>query len=458
MTRTLRQWLGTAVPERIELLGDSRQAALEATRSHNTFISVADNPVPADTGGELAGVPFGVKDNIDVAGTPTTAGSPMLAQHIPATDAAVVSALREAGGVVLGKTNLHELAFGVTTNNKTYGAVRNPLDPNRSAGGSSGGSAAAVAMGTVPFSLGTDTGGSVTIPSAFCGVAGFRPTTGRYPGDGVVNLSTTRDTIGIHARTVEDIVFVDHVITRTETPAAPALSEMVLGVVASRYHDMDPVVAQACTAALSALEQRGVTLVDVSLPDDMLLAAGPGIELVFYETERLVPARVFDASGRRLPTDIGDLVDRIASPDVRATVEGIAARRIAPSAYERARRCRWQLRRVYEQAFTASGAHALIFPTVHTLPPFLGEDDTFEVNGRPQPVFSTVTRNTAPGTVAGVPMLSVPVGTTPDALAVGLCIEGRFFADDHLLACGQRIAEVVSPSARRCVVPESELL
>lgn len=146
-----------------------------------------------------------------MAGLPTTARSPSL-NTVARADAGVVSILRDAGVVVLGKTNMHELAFGITSNNPTYGPVRNPFDPQRIAVGSSGGSAVSVATGGVPFALGTDTGGSITIPAAFCGVVGFRPTTGRYPGDGLVKLSHSRDTVGIHAHTVADVALVDAII------------------------------------------------------------------------------------------------------------------------------------------------------------------------------------------------------------------------------------------------------
>ncbi|HEY5852743.1 MAG TPA: amidase family protein [Aldersonia sp.] len=444
MTFTLREWLDLESDKRRALLGDCQNAVAASKSSHNAYISAVDDDAPAVSRGELAGVPFAVKDNIDVAGVPTTGGSPLLAGDVPDVDAGVVSALREAGAVVVGKTNLHELAFGITSNNATYGPVRNPLDVSRVAGGSSGGSAAAVALGTVPFSLGTDTGGSVTIPSAFCGIVGFRPTTGRYPSDGVVNLSSSRDTIGIHARTVEDVRIVDRAITRTRpTTGVPDPSDLVLGAVVSRYDDMEPAVAEATQLALGVLRTSGVRVVELSMPDDLTLAAAPGIELVFYEAERLLATRVNKGRGHSGSVDIAELIDAIESPDVRAVFESIAATRVTASAYEQARRRRWQLRRLYEETFAASGVHALIAPTVHVLPPLIGRDDTIDVNGRPQPVFATVTRNTAPGSVAGVPMLSIPGRFTPEGLSVGLCLEGRFFEDQHLLAVGDLISPVL---------------
>ncbi len=180
---------------------DALAAATASIGSHNAYISVVEKP--ADAGGRRTrGRAVRGQRQHRRRRNADHGGSPLLADHVPAVDAGVVSMLREAGAVVVGKTNMHELAFGVTSNNAEHGAVKNPVDPGFSAGGSSGGSAATVALGAVPFSLGTDTGGSVTLPASFCGVVGFRPSVGRYPADGLVKLSWTRDTVGLHTRSV----------------------------------------------------------------------------------------------------------------------------------------------------------------------------------------------------------------------------------------------------------------
>jgi Asp-tRNA(Asn)/Glu-tRNA(Gln) amidotransferase A subunit family amidase len=179
-------------------MSDQVEAALQRAQEIaelNAFVTLADVPA-SGAEGPLAGVPIAVKDSIHVAGFPCTGGTPALRNWRPASDAPIVTILRKAGAVVVGKTGMHELSAGITSNNPAYGAVRNPHDPRLIAGGSSGGSAVAVAAGVVPVALGADTAGSLRIPAALCGCVGFRPTPGRYPNEGVIPLSATRDTVG----------------------------------------------------------------------------------------------------------------------------------------------------------------------------------------------------------------------------------------------------------------------
>ncbi len=204
-----------------EIYAESLLGRTRAFEALNAFISIDIESVreaarAADTAraqgdvlGPLHGVPLAIKDNIDVAGQVTSGGTPALANHRPRGHAPVMRPLLEAGAIVLGKTNLHELAFGTTTNNGAFGPTRNPYDPSRVPGGSSGGTGAAVGARLAPAGLGSDTGGSVRIPAALCGVLGYRPTTGRYPSGGIVPIAHTRDTAGPMARAMEDIVMLD---------------------------------------------------------------------------------------------------------------------------------------------------------------------------------------------------------------------------------------------------------
>ncbi|WP_245930938.1 amidase family protein [Actinokineospora auranticolor] len=412
-------WWDLDGAERARRVGEA--AAQARGSAHGDWIEVAKDLAPGE--GVLAGIPFSVKDNIDVRGFPTTAGSRLIDDSPAAVDAAVVSALRDAGAVVLGKTNLHELAFGITSNNAAFGPVRNPADPTRSAGGSSGGSAVGVALGVVPFALGTDTGGSVTIPAAYCGVVGFRPTTGRYPGDGVVNLSTSRDTIGIHAHAVLDVRVLDEIITG-DRGAPASLEGLRIGLPRHRFLDLEPEIADRAATAVAALERAGAVLVDVELDDDV-----SGDDLVFHETPRLLARRTGIAPAK--------WPKHIASPDVRAIIARILDSPITADAYEAARAARWRLRRDYSDLFDQ--VDLLAYPTSPVLPPLLGQDDTITLNGRELPVFPTVTRNVSPGTVAGLPMISLPVSAT-----AGICLESRPFTDARLLGVAEVVQSLLS--------------
>src|SRR5689334_2247584 len=184
--------------------------------------------------GPLHGMPISIKDLIDVAGQPTTAASRVRAGHVATRDATVVQRLREAGAVIIGKTNLHEFAMGTTSEDSAYGAVRNPRDPTRSAGGSSGGSAVAVATGMGLGSIGTDTGGSIRIPAAACGVVGLKASLGEIPTDGVIPLSRTTDHVGPLGRTVQDVAWLwaamaDQPLTAVEPRDAATLRVGRLG-------------------------------------------------------------------------------------------------------------------------------------------------------------------------------------------------------------------------------------
>jgi indoleacetamide hydrolase len=170
--------------------------------------------------GPLQGVPLSLKDNIDTAAFPTTAATPALRNNRPSSDAPVAAALRDAGAIILGKNTMHELAFGITCNNPAFGAARNPYNPAMIPGGSSGGTGVAVAARLSAAGIGSDTGGSVRVPSALCGVAGLRPTLKRWSQKGIVPIASTRDTAGPLARCVADLALLDSVVTGS-TPGAP---------------------------------------------------------------------------------------------------------------------------------------------------------------------------------------------------------------------------------------------
>src|SRR5699024_2853522 len=211
---------------------------------------------------DVAAVPtMAVKANIGVEGLARSAGSKVLEADRPVVDAPVVAALKTAGYVVAGTTNMHELAFGITSENADYGPVRLPGHPTRSAGGSSGGSAVAVAEGAGDIALGTDTGGSVSIPSSHCGIYGLRPSTVRWPGAGNTGLSWSRNTAGVFARNLAKLQMADAIITGQ--PAAKHSAERIrLGVPTQLLEALDPHTEQVVNLVLEKLEQHAV-LVEV---------------------------------------------------------------------------------------------------------------------------------------------------------------------------------------------------
>src|ERR1700724_1976362 len=218
--------------------------------------------------GPLFGLPIPVKDSVNTRDYPTTGGTPALRHFRPAQDAPVVASLKGAGAIVLGKTNLHELSFGWTTNNLAFGAVHNPYDDKRIPGGSSGGTAAAIAARLAPLGVAEDTEGSIRVPAAFCGIAGFRPTTGRYSTRGCVPISPLFDQVGPHARSVADLALFDSVVANDwqKLGAAP-LAGLRLGVVRDYWFtDLDPEVERLTELALARLKEAGGQVIDTELP------------------------------------------------------------------------------------------------------------------------------------------------------------------------------------------------
>src|SRR4029077_12647718 len=226
--------------------------------------------------GPLHGIPISLKDNIYTAEVRTTAGSRVLRDFVPLNDAPVVTALKEAGAVLLGKTNMHEFAYGTTSNNRHYGAVKNPWDLSRIAGGSSGGSAAALAAGLCYGSIGTDTGGSIRIPASLCGVVGLKPGLGRVSAEGAIPLSPTLDFVGPMARTVADVaLLLESIATYGKNERRPHAANLPsprgrhlrIGVPKHFFLDVvSPDIQHAFESSLVTLKKLGAKLKEESLP------------------------------------------------------------------------------------------------------------------------------------------------------------------------------------------------
>lgn len=389
--------------------------------------------------GPLFGLPIPVKDSVNTREYPTTAGTPALRHFRPSEDAPIVRTLLEAGASVLGKTNLHELSYGWTSNNLAFGAVHNPYDPTCVPGGSSGGTAAAIAARLAPLGIAEDTEGSIRVPAAFCGIAGFRPTTGRYPTRGCVPISPLFDQVGPHARAVSDLVLFDSVAANEPQPLDPLpLQGVRLGVVRDYWFtDLDPEVERLTQLALARLEDAGARLVDTSLPGLSLLIERT-TERVQNHDVRLALARYLQEYGA--PVDFEGLVAQ-ASPDIRTLFRSDVlpggANFVTEPAYAAARdRYLPALRRSYERYFAHHRLAAMVFPATLVPAPRIGDEATLKVGDRTLPFETAVARNIAPGSTAGVPGLVLPAGLTRGGLPVGIEFDAPARSDRALLALG----------------------
>lgn len=396
--------------------------------------------------GPLAEMPFAAKDNLHTVGLPSGAGTRLLAENRPERDHPAIAAVKAAGAVLIGKTNMHELAFGITSDNGHFGAVQNPVAPDRSAGGSSGGSAAAVASGIVPFAFATDTGGSARIPAAWCGVAGFRPTTGRWGTGEAVPLSNTRDTIGLIARDVPLMQQIDEIVTGERT--APVPEQIRLGLPSVGYLDeLDDDVRRVFDAVVERLRTAGVEIVAVDTDGIHRLDADGGLALVSQEVVTDLGAYLDArrAEGAQLPELVG-LARELSSPDVHAVVAHALAQPAPESEYRRWLAVRDALIARLDAAH--AGVDALLAPTVPIPAARIGENEDTERSGRRWPLFTTVTHNAAPGSYAGFPALTLPGGRTPDGLPVGIGLESARSADAALLALGAALAPIIAGDER----------
>ncbi len=404
----------------------------EQDPSLNAFITVLADQARAQAGaadrelaagqdrGPLHGIPISLKDLIDLQGVPTTAASRVRVGHVARADALVTTRLRAAGAVFIGKTNLHEFAFGTTNEDSAYGPVHHPLDADRSPGGSSGGSAVSVATGMALASVGTDTGGSIRIPAAACGLVGLKPSTGEIPADGVVPLSTTLDHVGPMTRTVEDARLVFDVLRgHVDTPDVLPVRGLRLGIPREYFLSLlDVEVAAAFDTACDRLRRAGAVLDDVVIPHAVDLAP-------IYLHIVLSEAAAFHAHG--LETRPDDY-----TPNVRIRLE--MGRYVLAEDYARAMRGRLVLRREVDAALV--GRDALLLPALAVPATRLGAA-TVRVGTVDEPVRTVMLRLTQLFNVTGHPAITVPCGTTAAGLPVGAQLAGRIGATGHLLDCAQ---------------------
>ena len=456
-------------------------ARCEAMAGLNAFVShdweallAAARAVDAGAGGgagvdgPLAGVPLALKDNIDTTTLTTSGATGALAGFVAPRNAPIAAALFDAGALLGAKANMHELAFGITNNNAVTGAARNPWDPSMIPGGSSGGTAVAVAARMLPAGIGTDTGGSVRLPAALCGLAGFRPSVGRYPGAGIIPISHTRDTAGPIARTVADIRLLDAVMADVDRGASPgsgsgpgpgpgrvpvpisvpALRGLRLGVPRTAFYGhLEPQVAAEADRVLDLLADLGVALVEVEMPEVSELNAAVGFPVALYEFGRDLPRHLAE-NGLDLSMD--EVLEGIGSPDVK----GVVASQLGPDAMPEAvyRRAlgvdRPRLQLAYATCFAEQAVEAVIFPTSPVSARPIGDDETIDLDGEPVPTFATFIRNTDPGSNAGIPGISLPTGLTATGLPIGMELDGPAGSDERLLAIAAAVEEALGFDGR----------
>jgi len=367
--------------------------------------------------GPLHGIPISLKDNIYTKDIRTTGGSKILKDFVPLRDAPVAASLKKAGAVLLGKTNMHEFAYGVTTENPHYGPAHNPWDLQRIPGGSSGGSAAALAAGLCYGSIGTDTGGSIRIPSSLCGVVGLKPGLGRVNADDVIPLSPTLDFVGPMARSAEDValllqpIFVGGARERTLPPFSSRARRPFLGIPKEILAEpLDPEVEAAFDGALKTLKRRGAKLREVSLPH-LLETEGPGNQIAWAE------ATLYHQQAGWFPARAGEYGE-----DVRARLE--MGTKVSAITYLEAREFREKCKAVFHEVFAANGLDALVLPTTPVAATRIGEDSV-SIEGATYPVRPLLLRLNRPANLVGMPAISVPCGLTRSGLPVGL----QFVAD-----------------------------
>ena len=403
------------------ILVTADEARREARRADQELAAGEDR-------GPLHGVPISIKDLFDVTDTPTTAASHVRDGHMADSDATVITRLRRAGAVLIGKTNLHEFAFGTTNEDSGYGPARNPLDPTRSPGGSSGGSAASLVAGMALATLGTDTGGSIRIPAALCGTVGLKPSYGELPTDGVVPLSRTMDHVGPLTFTVADAWHVFHAL-RGDTHLKPfvpsAVSHLRFGIPRKYFCDLlDEDVRRTFDASVDALRSAGATVHDVEIPNARFIAT-IYVHIVFGDA-----APYHAAALEKMPERY--------TPPVRFRLE--MARYVLAEDYTRALEGREVLRREVDAAL--SGYDALMLPTVPIPAPLIGAS-TVDINGSKEPIRNVMLRLTQLFNITGHPAISLPCGKTSAGLPCGLQLVGTRRQTDQLLHVAGGVEQVL---------------
>lgn len=423
---------------------------LDSERALKAAQEADDQRLNGQTMKPLSGIPIVIKDNIHTAGLHSTAGTPAFSDYIPNEDAPTVAKLRDAGAIIVGKTNMHELAFGATGYNQAYNTgtgmgVRNPYDSSRIAGGSSSGSAAALGARMALGALGTDTGGSMRIPPALNGCASLRPSAGRYSNKGVIPIAESRDTVGPMALSMSDLTLLDSIITDEFELPTIATDELRLGLPTEFWRNLDSDTEELAQKTIDKLKSNGVTFITIEDAGLQALNEPVGFTVVIHEAYDCMVKYLSEYNHN---ISIEDLAKKICSPDVRAiydewvlprkmpTVDGLVD--VKPLYNAAQNGGRELLRKRYQELFTQHNLDALIFPTTAMVAP-LANDDIYKPAN-----FERLIQNTEPSASAGIPSIQIPVGLgNSTGLPVGMELDGSKGSDRRLLAIGQILESII---------------
>lgn len=417
-------------------------AVLEAARD-------ADKARAAGSAAPLLGVPLGVKDSYLTKGLPTSLGVEGLSHFVPREDADAVRAIKGAGALVFGKNNLVEMSYGLTGHNARYGQVKNPHARDRVSGGSSSGSATSVAAGLVPASLGGDTVGSIRVPASFCGVVGFKPTTGRWPRYGVAPISHTLDTTGVFTRSVEDCILVNQVVTGEEAAESSdggyGLKGCRLAFAPRQFLDLvDTEVETRFREVVHQLQDAGAEIVEVDLGDDfnaLVQTATWGIfahETMGAITEFLLRHDIpttFEAIYEGLKPQLRQAWGHIVLPGGAGATSAEAYRTALDVS-------RPEIQRRLNKAFGSHGALVILQPTTPCTAPLIEEQATVHIAGQ-EVSYLALANHTVSASSVGLPGISLPVGSSRAGLPIGFELDAPLGRDRELLNLARGIEGIL---------------
>ncbi len=445
LTRFLLARIAKLNPQLNAFITVTTELALKQATKAETELARGRGRTARRDRGPLHGIPFSLKDNIYTAGIRTTAGSQILGDFIPTENAPVVSALNDAGAVLLGKTNMHEFAYGATNSNPHFGPAHNPWDLTRISGGSSGGSAVALAAGLCCGSIGTDTGGSIRIPSSLCGTVGLKTSLGSISTQNVVPLSPSLDVVGPMARTATDVALLYDAIRTTSSSQTTLRSSRSksdsararkprLGIPKEFFFDvLSPDVAAGYDSAIRRLRKNGAQLKKVSLPlltqtEDAGNQIAWAEALHYHQHSDWFPAR---------SAEYGE--------DVRSRLE--MGTKVAAVTYLQALETRERFIAEFHALLSENDLDALVVPTTPITAPFIDEE-SISIDGAPHATRALLLRLNRPANLAGVPAISVPCGYSKSNLPVGLQFIGPLRSEHFLLALALQFERFQHPSAQ----------